>query len=476
MQADVAYSSLFMMSWPRACLLLLLLVWPCSQSATAQTRPPVPPDDRPAEPVPEPADPMATARRPYTSLFGGAVVERQPSNGLRFTGAVFGVYDQNLLAEFLTPNTPAVSGGYTNLVGDLDYGRRTTRVQVAATGGANARYYTNLNKFAANDFHGGAGVSVRLDRLTSLTVNQAVTYAPVFLYGLFASALPPALGSVDSPNSAFFVNDDRAVTTDSSALFERRVTERNLISGSASYRRSHYTVVTSRGTDFTSVEGGGDYRYRLTQNSDLRLGYFYRKANFIGTEFFGGQVQRPAEHNLHLGVAYHPSLSEDRRTILTFEGGTSLVNSPVASNQFQARRQVRVVGDAAIARQMGASWLLVAAFRRGTGFVQGLGGPVFTDAVSLTSTGFFNRRTDLLASVAYSNGEPTLVGSIATFSTATANARLRVALTPRWAFVSEYLFYYYDFTKVLTLAGGLEPQVKRSTVRLGLTMWLPVGR
>ncbi len=339
--------------WCRVCVLAGLLSWLQPAGAFAQPRPPNPPDDRPAEPVPEPADPMATARRPYASLFGGAVVERQPSNGLRFTGAVFGVYDENLLAEFLAPNTPEVSGSYSNLVGDLDYGRRTTRVQVAATGGANARYYTNLNKFAANDFHGGAGVAVRLNRLTSLTVNQSLSYAPVFLFGLFANALPATLGAVDSPNSAYFVNDDRAITTDSSALFERRFDARNLISGSASYRRSHYTVVTPRGTDFTSVEGGGDYRYRFTQNSDLRVGYFYRKANFIGTEAFGGQFPRPAEHNLHLGVAYHPALSEERRTVLTFEGGTSLVNSPVASNQFQPRRQVRLVGDAAVAHQMG---------------------------------------------------------------------------------------------------------------------------
>ena len=460
----------------RVGLLVVLLSSFQLATAFAQARPPRPPDDRPAEPAPEPADPMTSARRPYASLFGGAVVERQPSNGLRFTGSIFGVYDENLLAEFVAPNTPEVSGSYSNLVGDLDYGRSTTRVQVAATGGANARYYTTLNKFAANDFHGGAGLSVRLNRVTSLTVNQSLSYAPVFLFGLFANALPPALGSVNSPNSAYFVNDDRAVTTDSTARLEHRFTVRSLLSGSASYRRSHYTVVTPRGTDFTSVEGGGDYRYRLTQNSDLRLGYFYRKANFIGTEAFGGVVPRPAEHNLHFGVAYHPALSEDRRTILTFEGGTSLVNSPVASNQFQARRQVRLVGDAAIARQLGESWLVVGAFRRGTGFVQGLGGPIFSDAVSLTSTGFFNRRTDLLASVAYSNGEPTLVGSIATFSTATANARVRVALTPRWALVSEYLFYYYDFTRVVTLAGGLEPRVKRNTVRLGITMWLPLGR
>ena len=436
---------------------------------------------RPDEPRPvqetDPADPMTGARRRYSGLFGGVAVEDAQPNGLRFDGALWAAWDENLLAEFTAPSTTSalqVSGAYTNLIGDLRYVRSTGRFQVAATGGASARYYTGLGEFAANDFHGGAGTAVRLDRFTTLGLNQTVSYAPVYLFGLFADALPPVLGGVDTPNSAYAVNDDRAVTSDSRAEIERRFSVKSLLTARAAYRRSHFTVVTPRGTDFASTEAGGDYRYRLTENGDLRLGYFYRGASYIGTEQFGVRPQQPAEHNLHVGFAFHPTLSEERRTIVTFEGGTSFVNSALATNANETRRQVRLVGDAAIAHQMGRTWLAVGAFKRGTGFVQGLNGPVFTDAVSLTATGFVNPRTDLHFSVGYSNGEPTLVGAVQTFSTVTADARVRVALTPRWALTAQYVFYDYDFSAVLDLAAGLEPTVKRNTLRVGVNMWWPL--
>ena len=114
------------------------------------------------------------------------------------------------------------------------------------------------------------------------------------------------------------------------------------------------------------------------------------------------------------------------------------------------------------------------AYKRGTGFVQGLNGPVFTDAFSVTTTGFFNARTDLNVSLGYSNGEPTLVGAVKTFSTATADARLRVALNARWAATAQYVFYHYDFSDVLDLAVGLSPTVKRNTLRVGVSVWWPV--
>ena len=457
-----------------AALLALALTAVVPSSGAAQQPPP---GEKPREPAPRPADPMVGVRRPYTSLFGGATVETVPPNGLRFDGGLYVAWDQNLLAEFTSPNTTSVlqvSGAYTNVIGDLHYVRNTTRLQVAATGGGNARYYTSLNRFAANDFHGGVGSAVRLTRLTTVAVNQTLSYAPVYLFGLFADALPPQLGGGDAPNSAYAVNDDRALTSDSRGELERTLSARSYASARAAYRRSHFTVVTPRGTDFASFEAGGDYRYRITENGDFRLGYFYRQANYIGTEQFGLRTPQPAEHNVHVGVAFHPSLSEERRTVVTFDGGTALVSSALATNAVETRRQIRIVGDAAVAHQMGRTWLLVGAFKRGTGFVQGLNGPVFTDAFSVTTTGFFNPRTDLNVSLGYSNGEPTLVGAVQSFSTATADARLRVALNARWAATAQYVFYHYDFSDVLDLAVGLSPTVKRNTFRVGVNVWWPV--
>lgn len=445
--------------------------------AVAQVRPP---REEP-KPVPErdPADPLTTARRPYEALFGGAVVEEEPTSGLRLTGSLFESWDQNLLAEFAAPNTTSalqISGAYTNMLADLNYARRKERVQLVANGGANARYYTSINAFAANNYHGNVAISVRPSNVTTIVASQALTYAPVFLFGLFADSLPAEFGSVASPDSAFAVNDDRAVTSDSNVGIERRLTGRSLIEAKGGYLHSRFTALTPRGTDFTAASGSADYRFRLSEDADLRIGYAYRQANFKGTEAFGLQPQQPAEHNFRFGVAFHPALSDQRRTIVTFDGGTALVQSALATDLFQTRRQLRLVGEATIAHQMGETWLLVGSARRGTGFVQGLGAPVFTDALSVTTTGFFNRRTDFVASVGYTNGEPSLVGSVLNFSTTTANARVRVALTQRLAFVGEYVFYHYDFTNVLPLVAGLDPRVKRNTARVGVTFWLPVNR
>lgn len=454
-----------------------------SQGRGTQGRDQEKPDPRrekpdPATAVPgEGTDPLSMARRPYRALFGGAVVEDQPSSGFRVSGALFGAWDENLLADLTGPNATLfqVSGGYVNLLGDVSYTRNTNRLQLVTTGGTNARYYTNLREFAATDYHAAIGVGGRVSELTTVSLNQAVSRAPVYLFSLFLDALPPAaLGTVDNPGSSFAVNDDRSFNTDTSADIERRLTTRSFLRGNGAYRRTSYDIDTPRGSELQVVDVGGSYRYRLSEDNDFRLGYEFRQGTFSGPQLFGFVPQQPAEHNLHVGVALHPSLSDQRRTIVTFEGGTALVSSFLPDNAFVTRRQLRLVGDAAIAHQMGQTWLLVGAAKRGTGFVQGLTAPVFTDSVSATLSGFFNRRTDFAASVGYSNGEPSLVGSLVNFTTTTANARLRVALSPRWALTTEYVFYHYDFSRVLQLSAGLDPKVKRNTVRAGVDMWFPV--
>ena len=66
--------------------------------------------------------------------------------------------------------------------------------------------------------------------------------------------------------------------------------------------------------------------------------------------------------------------------------------------------------------------------------------------------------------------------ALPTFSTTTATARIRVALSSRWAFTSEYLFYSYDFSQIPLLVPGLSPLAKRNSVRAGLALWVPLHR
>lgn len=432
------------------------------------------------DPQPEgPPPPPITSRRPYRALFGDARAEPELTRGVDFTGSVSRVYDENLLAELVgvSPGTAfGPSGAYTNFVGDLRFVRRGSRLQVAGTGGVNARYYGNLADFTSSDYHVGFGLSAGVSPLTTVAVSQALSNSPIFLLGLFATGEPPLLGEPRPPATDYAVTNDRAVSANSSVEVERRLSARALVSATGGYRRSHYLAAGPNGSDFSSVDGGGLYRYRIREDSDLQFGYTYRRARYPGA----GPVitgPQPDEHVVLAGLGFHPMSSESRRTVLNFQVGTSLVHLPVTTSTFSTGWQVRVIGDASVVHQLGPTWQLVGAFERSTAFVEGLSAPVFTDAYSISTNGYINDRTDLLASLAYSNGEPSLVSvALSTFSTTTATARVRVALSSRWAFTSEYLFYSYDFGQIPQLVPGLSPLVKRNSVRAGLALWVPLHR
>jgi hypothetical protein len=455
----------------------LFCVWPFSDHALGQE-----PQERPpieAEQPPQDShEPLVNVRRPYRAYFGGATFERRRSSGLDVSGSAFEVWDENLLADISSPDTSsglAIDGFYTNLAGDVTYARNASFLDISARGGMDARYYTGLGKFAATGYRGGFGLS-RMSSLTTLRVDQTVSHAPVFLVGLFADALPTAPGGAALPGTAYAITDDRSVTAATSGDFARRLSIRTQLIFTGGYRRTHYLVDGPRGSDLTTLDAGGSYRYRLTEESDLRLGYSYRRARYSGAQTDGPLLQEPAEHNILSGIVYNPAVSDSRRTFFMFEGGFAFVNAPAATNAFETRRQLRIIADAALAHQLGETWLVVGAFTRGSGFIEGLSGPVFTDAISATASGFVNSRTDLLASLAYTNGEPSRVGAENAFSTTTATGRVRYALSSQWAITGEYVFYAYDFTRTLGLAARIAPRVKRNSVRGGLTLWLPIHR
>ena len=457
--------------------IVLLCIVLCSSSGVAAQEPP--PEGPPEAPI--------RSGRPFRAIFGDARAEPELSRGVDFTGSVSGVYDENLLADFgvVAPSTALdTSGKYTNFEGDLRFVRRGSRLQVAGTGGVNSRYYGSpIAKFIAADYHTAFGMSARMSPFTTLEVNQTLSYSPVLLLGLFATAEPPLLGEAPPPATDYAVTDDRALNGNSSVRVERGLSDRALVSFVGAFRRSHYLVASPNGTevaspngtDFTSVDAGALYRYRLVEDGDLVFGYTYRRARYSRAEPVTTTLT-PDEHVVLAGLEFHPMLSDARRTVLTFQAGTSLVQAPSASNVFVIGRQLRLIGDVSLLHQMGRTWLLTGAFERGTAFVEGLSAPVFTDAISISTSGFVNDRTDLLASLSYSNGVPSLVTTAPTFATTTANVRVRVLLSSRWAFTSEYLYYFYDFSKTPQLAPELAPRARRNSVRAGLALWLPLHR
>jgi hypothetical protein len=155
--------------------------------------------------------------------------------------------------------------------------------------------------------------------------------------------------------------------------------------------------------------------------------------------------------------------------------GASIETPAAALEAPAAARRFRFVADAFVDHQIGRSWSARTAYRRGLSYVEGLAGPAYTNSASVETAGFVNRRVDLLFSAAYATGQmaaPTVAA--AQFATYTANTRLRVALSHDFAAYVEGLFYEYSFDPDLIVTPGLPDHFKRSGVRTGITMWLPM--
>jgi hypothetical protein len=446
----------------------------CAASAsygqTAQPRKPDPEQElAPPEDSPQP---LGKARRLYRALFGGANTGRRRETILGFGGSVFEVYSREEVDE----GEPALDGLYTNFDGDLDYTRYGTRVGVAATGGGAVRYYPEIEQVLAVQYQAGVGVQARVTPQTTMFVRQIARYGPVGLPILFAEPLPPELGDPLPPESDFAVTNDKVVTSLTTASFERGFSVRSQLSASASYRYSNYLAETTPTDVFSTLDSGVAYRYRLNATRSLRLGYNYRRASYDVPEAPGGRGPQPDEHNLFIGVAIERAFSDQQRTLASFEAGTSAFSGTIPTGLLQGGDRLRFVFSAAVAHQMGRSWLLVGSFDRGSRFNQGYGGPVFADSLSASVTGFVNTRVDITGTVAHVQGEYVATQGGSQLTNTVASARLRYALTRRWALTGQYFRYSYDFTNSpgVPFLFGVPQRLTRHRFSGGVLVFLPI--
>jgi hypothetical protein len=184
-------------------------------------------------------------------------------------------------------------------------------------------------------------------------------------------------------------------------------------------------------------------------------------------------------HDIDVGVDYKRPLSLTRRTTVDFGVGSSIVNMPAVAST-DSSLQYRVVGDLGLTHQMGRTWSARVAYNRGVGFTEGFAQPTFSDAVTGSVSGFFSRRVDFTAGGGLSIGDAGLSAGTGTadrgFRAYTGSARVRYGLGAMWALFGEYSYYKHDLGDVLIVAQGVPPILDRNSVRVGLTLWVPLLR
>jgi hypothetical protein len=416
-----------------------------------------------------------SSSRPYQGLFGGASsgTDRDP---FALSVTIAEAHDQDLLGDVITgPSAYQIGGRFTELSADASYRLDTHKVQFAATGGTNFRYYDEQDAIVGVGQYGGAGVWIPLSRSTSFAANQTVSYAPSYLYRLFVTPGAPELGQVN-PGTDYAVNQSPSLSYGTTASLTTTFGPRNELAFDTHRQYTDYVrsadlqtlpIGTLVQSDLSTYQIGGRFSRGMSRDVKLNLGYTFTRA-----DYYSGIT--PAEHGVNAGFTYTHPTSKTRKTSLSFRVGSSRLELADTGDQGTVLRPYyRTVGDVTFMREFGRTWQANAAYHRGVGFVDGLRTPVLTDGVLIGANGMINRRVDVSVNAASTIGEPTTVVALRGFRTNTATARTQMALNHNAALFAEYLFYFYDFPIGLTPIGA-PPRVSRNGVRAGLSLWVPM--
>src|SRR4051794_34438609 len=139
----------------------------------------------------------AQGRANFPAVYQGSNSTATDSHLLVATVDLEQAYDDDVLGDSRATPQPSVqvSGTYTALVPQMTLQTHQRRLQVSAHGDSTVRHYPDFATTVASNYNVGAGVTAHAGRNTTLVFGQTASYAPAYLYGLFAG---PAAGAPES--------------------------------------------------------------------------------------------------------------------------------------------------------------------------------------------------------------------------------------------------------------------------------------
>jgi hypothetical protein len=395
------------------------------------------------------------------------------SNKLGVTAVVSEGFDSAVPPELqprLNQSGPQ-SGGYSSIfLTAANYERRRRRIDVFANLVTSTRYYGGLGEFSTASSTGAVGITLRLSSRSTATLNETAAYSPSYLYRLFPSITPPAVGdalpagpdyrAVETPSFSnattfgYTYGSDRAVRVSFEAAHERADFE---------------TVLDQDNLDI--VSGRGRISHGVGRTGLVSVEFEHRQGDFG----FGATT---TERRIKVGGEYAPALSISRRLHLRFNVAPSRLDVPETATKVSTTgRLYRFEADTAVKYPFLYNWSIGGAYRRGVEYLGAITHPVFSDAVRLDVSGLVARRLDLSGSVAYLTGRSLLVAEDQRLDSSMWRGRVRYAMGRNVAIYGEYLHYHYNFSHQAALIPGVSPRFDQHGIRVGAMLWAqPIRR
>jgi len=414
--------------------------------------------------------------RPYRGLFGGNGANPNSTQQLDVNLALFGAYDDNVLATTPQGGTDPrfqQSGGFGSGTVSLDYTRRAGRATFDFSGGTGYRYYRSLEE--ANGFNSflSVGITARLSPRTDLRLSATGNYTPYYSFTPTAGIRPPAAGDIVPNNPDNPLAQVSTINASSSAALTRNLTSRSSLSADYNFTYTHYS---NNNLPYQNWAAGGGYSYRLSPRASFTSAYHYRRG--VSGLYQGNQ---PIDtQDMQFGLTYTKRLSPSRTMSLGFTVGPSVYRSDVPAGTPDAAGQkvthYPVTASGFVNRQIARSWSLGVNYARGVQYTQGFSDPFFSDYVTVGVNGAISDRSHAMFSAGYNTGNVGVGIAGRGYDTATANASYQFALT-RWAalFVN-YGYYRYLFDQSVPIPAALSRGQNRNSISAGMNLWAPLLR
>ena len=461
-------------------LALLAMVRPAAaQIPVPDTAGQIPAPDQ--EPLPEPTGPIgpatADSQRP-------GVTPTVQTQRLDLAFSFYGALDQTSVTDVrhVFSSEPLLNDrvGYGGGTANLTYTYAGKDNTFAAVGGSGLRNYTatTTSVFYPSDVYGGLTFSRRLSRRVRLTGREIVTFTPYYTFGGSQSSgaftdLVPSLSATPqltspgvAPQFDQAVNRVDAINNDTTVGVTWTLNRKS----SFTLGYSYYHTDASASYRVNNMGANGSYQYQKSRYLSLHVGYgFYRNQLPELIQLPGPIVDHYDSHNIDVGVGYRRPLSFSRRSIISFNVGSTVITDGVKPYFY-------ITGDGSLSHQLSQFWTLALSYNRGVSRSGGLAAPFVSDVGALSVGGLLTRHLSLAGIGSFSRGN-TAVGTSNAYDAAYTTGRLTYELTRFLPIYTEYMYYFYRFNTSNGLAVNFPMNVNRNGVRLGLAYSIPlIGR
>ena len=396
------------------------------------------------------------------------------ARGLSLNGSLSGGYDVNTYpgaGSLSALQNPLFQPHNTNFGGDvaLNFSVPGRRVDFGGSGGSSLRTYRGSDFIPVSHFV-SAGASAGLTQHLTVQGTASASYSPRYQFELFPALSQSPLGQMTLLPLDFGVSVDQVLSYTAGGLISYVPTKRSTLALTYNFRDQQTDTFAFRGKtqDATAI-----YHRGITKGLGFRFGYRYQLSEY-GNPSTGATYPVRGD-SLDVGLDYGAAhgLTLARRTTITFGFGTAAYAGTVTHRRSLLGRY-RLVGNANLTQQLVRTWKASVAYNRGMGFLDGVAGPVFSDAVNAGIGGQLTRRLVLNGNVAYSNGSVDSFSSAQQFHAYRSTVNVRGLLTRHLAAFVEYFNYSHTFADSSFLVQDAPPQLHRQGVRAGLAFNTPL--